>query len=462
MDAYVVVFSALVLGAMAVSVLLGLRDEVGASCGTAACHQARGLLPWLGGLATVTAVLAIARVIGPVFSTPAEVRWMLVTPIDRLSMLRPRLVRVAAIALGVALVLGFGLAALGGFGVGGGAVFMAICAFGAALLALLAAIAQGRHPVWVRGLTWVLTGLVWVGLLLVALDRVPRLAAPTTAWPWWLALAVLVVVTAWAWVRAASAVRRTTRRSLEAGGRMVPGMSGAMATLDFALLYDVLIARRWRDVEGVRPHRARTRGWWVLVERELLRLARAPQTVVLVLATIVVPYAAVEAGMGAPVVLPTALVAFVASLAGMSSLRVFTRSASLSRTLPFTDQAQRAATLIIPGLLLVVMGLASAPAFARAANLPALTAVEVGVAVGLSALASATRWVTGRPPDYSRPLVTSPAGAVPTNLYGSALRGFDILILTLLPLLFRVQPLTAGISMAISLVVLTVLCSRRA
>ena len=44
--------------------------------------------------------------------------------------------------------------------------------------------------------------------------------------------------------------------------------------------------------------------------------------------------------------------------------------------------------------------------------------------------------MTGRPPDYAKPLVSTPAGAVPTNLYGSVLRGFDVLLVAVTPVLF--------------------------
>ena len=75
-------------------------------------------------------------------------------------------------------------------------------------------------------------------------------------------------------------------------------------------------------------------------------------------------------------------------------------------------------------------------------------------------MAAAVRWVTGRPPDYSRPLVSTPAGAVPTNLYGSALRGLDILVLTVAPLLAWHEQAGAEVSIGLSLLTLGVLIGR--
>jgi hypothetical protein len=89
-----------------------------------------------------------------------------------------------------------------------------------------------------------------------------------------------------------------------------------------------------------------------------------------------------------------------------------------------------------------------------------ISATPNPIPIAVGALAAAARWVTGRPPDYGRPLVSTPAGAVPANLYGSALRGFDVALLTGLPLLI---PNSNGpvISMAFSVVVLLVLVNRK-
>ena len=52
--------------------------------------------------------------------------------------------------------------------------------------------------------------------------------------------------------------------------------------------------------------------------------------------------------------------------------------------------------------------------------------------------------MTSHPPDYRLPLVTSPMGAVPTSLYFSVLRGFDVLLLGTVPLLISPTPTGAA------------------
>ncbi len=121
----------------------------------------------------------------------------------------------------------------------------------------------------------------------------------------------------------------------------------------------------------------------------------------------------------------------------------------------------RAASVVVPGACLLVFGLGCAPVVSAAIDATPAAAVLIGLAVGASSAASAVRWVTGRPPDYSRPLISTPAGGVPTNLYGSAVRGFDILVLTAAPLLlFGDHVVAAEVSLALSALVLAVLLGR--
>jgi hypothetical protein len=129
-------------------------------------------------------------------------------------------------------------------------------------------------------------------------------------------------------------------------------------------------------------------------------------------------------------------------------MRVLTRTPGLARMLPFPASQSRAAALVVPGSCLLVYGIL------------AVSATPNPIPIALGALAAGTRWVTGRPPDYGRPLVSTPAGAVPANLYGSALRGFDVALLTGLPLLI---PGSNGgaLSMGLSAVVLLVLINRK-
>jgi hypothetical protein len=116
--------------------------------------------------------------------------------------------------------------------------------------------------------------------------------------------------------------------------------------------------------------------------------------------------------------------------------------------------------LVVPGTALLLFGLATAPALHHAIGTTWPRSGELGLVVGVCGLAAAVRWVTGRPPDYARPLVSTPAGGVPTNLYGSILRGFDILLVTTAPVLFSPTGGGAVVSLALALGVLSYLVGR--
>jgi len=46
------------------------------------------------------------------------------------------------------------------------------------------------------------------------------------------------------------------------------------------------------------------------------------------------------------------------------------------------------------------------------------------------------RWITGKPPNYAAPMVSTPAGGAPTGVIFSVARGFDVWAITALPLMF--------------------------
>jgi hypothetical protein len=118
------------------------------------------------------------------------------------------------------------------------------------------------------------------------------------------------------------------------------------------------------------------------------------------------------------------------------------------------------AALVVPACVLLGNGLAVIPVL-HAAVVFWSDAVLVGPAVGTVALTSGVRWIAGRPPDYSRPLVSTPAGGVPTNLYGSVVRGFDVLLLTVSPMLISPTAVSAWVSILLSVVVVEVIVRRR-
>jgi hypothetical protein len=176
---------------------------------------------------------------------------------------------------------------------------------------------------------------------------------------------------------------------------------------------------------------------------------------------VVLPYAAEASGAGRLTVLVAALAGTVATLPMLGALRVVTRTPSILRMVPFRASSAARATVLVPGALAVLFGVASGAALDTPLRLSLPAGMACGVAVGLAALASGVRWVTGRPPDYSRPLVPSPMGAVPTNLYGSALRGFDVLLISCAPLLLLPSLTGAELTGVLSLGIVAYLTGRK-
>ncbi len=460
-DAYVVIFSALVVGAMATNVLLNLRVMSAEACTSGRCADARGALGWLLGLAGVTAVLGVGRLLGPVLVAPAVGSWLLSAPLDRAALLRGRLI----VTLAVAAVVGAGPAVvgalLGGFAPAAVAWAAALAALVCVLLLSVAARGQTGPGRGIRVVAHGLAATLWAGLVLVAAGRAPGdLGSPAV--PVLIAAAAAAAVAAAAYAASANrALARISRRRLTAGGALLPGISGALSSLDLTLLFDVLLARHWRSRSSVRVVRGRASGSAALVWREVVRLRRNGAVLVALAGALVLPYVAAALGIGHLMLLVVALTGFVAGVGLFTALRVLSRTTSLLRCFPQPAWLIRLACLGVPGLVLVLWGLATAPAVNAAVGGPWSDSLLVAGAAGLAIVAGAVRWTSSSPPDYRLPLVASPMGAVPTSLYGSVLRGFDVLALGTIPLLAAPTAVGAAWSAALSAAVLGYLVGRR-
>jgi hypothetical protein len=459
-DAYVAVFSAVVLGAMAVSVVVNLRIVTGGGCGSVSCLDARDALGWLFALAGATTVLAVSRLLGPMLAAPAVGTWLLTTPLDRTALLRPRLAGTSLVGALVGAVLAATGAALSGYPVAVVGWLTALAAVLCVALVAGATVAQARGALPVRVLAWLLGAVLWVGLVLVARDTVPvGLRVPGAA-SLRVALMVALLTAAALLVAAYRSLRQIRRERLVAGGSLLPGLSGALAGLDLTLLHDILVARHWRARSTVRVVRGRGTGATALVWREVVRLRRTPHVLLGLAAAVVLPYLAAALGLGHVLVVVVTLTGFVGGVGLFTSLRVLSRTASLLRCFPLPAPAVRGACLGVPALVLVGWALAAAPAVHEAVGGAWGRSVVVALACGVTVAAAAVRFMTSRPPDYRLPLITSPMGAVPTSLYGSALRGFDVLLLGTVPLLISPTAIGAAWSVALSSVVLSFLVTR--
>ncbi|KQX76012.1 DUF6297 family protein [Aeromicrobium sp. Root472D3] len=462
-EAYVWVFTIVLGGAMAISAMVQTRVSIASACTTSTCDDARTSLVWATVAGMVATTLAAAQAIGPVMVTPATGAWLLTTPVDRGPLLRRRLVAAAAAAAvacaAVVAVTGL-LAGLGYIEIG---VLSAGTALVGAGVTACAAIWQARdgRPTRIAALLLATATAVW--MLLVALDVEP---STTTGWlgrpAGWVAAGVAGAAAVALIVRAAARVPRLLRAQLVPGGSLLASLSGALAGLDLSLAYDVLVARRWRDRATVRPSRGGPEGLWALVWRDVVRLRRAPGALAALVAALLVPYVVLRLDLDDTTVLASALAAFLCGLWSFSALRTTGRNPGLVRCFPMSLAEVRSATLVVPGGLLLVWSLAAAPAIGRSLDDPTVAdTLFVSVATGATALAAIARWMLAPPPDYSMPLIASPTGAIPTGLIGSALRGFDIVFLGVVPMLVAPNSTGALVSLALTGSVVSYLVARR-
>lgn len=460
-DAYIALLAVVMLGSMAVNVVINVADLTDAACRSSRCTSDRVLLAWVATGGMLAGCWAVARALGPVHVSPGAASWLLAAPVDRGQLLRTRLWGLLAITALVVLPVSAAAATLAGFGatavlglcLGAGAA----CALGTGALAHRQVV--GRHPASLLVPATLLA--VWCGLVLVALGWTPGLATPHAPGPAaWAVVAALVAGVCVVVCLASPLTRRMRRTDVAPGGALVPSLGGALAGLDLALMYDVLVAHGSRSRQVRRPVRGGPTGLGALAWRDVVRLRRRPGTLLLVAGSVALPYAVDALGGGRVLVVVVVLTGFLVGLPTLVGLRVLGRSAGMQRMFPTSVTATRATAMLVPGTLLVLHGLACAWALRDVA--PSWgDAVVVSIACGLGGLAAGVRWVCGRPPDYGRPLVSSPAGAVPTNLYGSMLRGFDIALLVAAPMLVSPGEKGAVVSLAISLVTLGHLASRR-
>jgi len=456
-ELYIGLFATVMLGAILINVLLGLGDLGDVGCTSGGCLGARAVGPAVVALGAIALVVGLGRLLGPIFVSPAIGSWLVTTPVDRGALLRPRALVGGAAAAVLATLIAAAGATMAGWSLHAGSVLLT----GTALLTvgLLGATvrAQGADRVAVpMALALRTPGLVaWLLLVAVATGVVAGLgpAEPTTGWYAAAAGSAVLGVVGVVWT--VRTVPHLHRRVVVRGSALVPAVSGALATLDLSLAWDVVSDHRWRGRPAVRSRRGRWSGTGALVWTDLARLRRSPGRLVRLAAAGVLPFAAEAAGAGRVTILVVALSGFLAGLPLLSGLRVLERSRGLVRLLPFSTRNIRIAAMAVPLACFTVFGLAMTTSLPPGEAQPL-----IGLAAGVGAAAAAVRWMTGRPPDYSRPLVSTPAGGVPTNLYGSIVRGFDVLLLSVAPMLLSPTPTGAAWSLGISAVVLSYLLGR--
>lgn len=460
-DAYVMLFAIVMIGAMLLNVLVRAQQTAG-ECGTAACTSARGLLPWAALFGVLGGALALCRMFGPVLASAAEGFWLMDAPIERARLLRGRLALALVLAVAAGGVLGGLVAALTGSPGVDVLAWVLATALGTAGVVAFAAAEQGAERGW---LVRILQGLAWLAAVVTMLAvvatatgrRVLHLSGTLT-----LELAGLVallgaVLLVLGFVLARTRLNRIRRARLLSGGSLAAGMQGAMFALDFGLMRDILVEREAMARGSVRPTRGRGQGTSALVWRDAQRLVRFPRPLLLLLASVLVPYSVQALGLGALNVAISALVLLAALIPLFGSLRVLSRTKGLARCLPMSTAEVRTAVTIVPSVLALLWCVAVTPAF-MGVGTPVRRGLAEGAMIALvctaAGLVGAVRWVSAKPADYSAPMVSTSAGALPPGLAANLIRGFDMVALITLPVIFSLSPWISLVLAAIAFSIL--------
>lgn len=442
-DGYVMVFSIVLIGAMIISSIVRAQQVV-AVCDTDGCIAARGLLPWAAVAAVLAATLIVSRMFGPVVASAAEGFWLMDGPTDRRKLLGGRLVAAISLALVAGALLGALIAALTGSPLVAVGIWALAGGFGSAGLVAFAAAEQGLDRTWIVTAVQWLIGAVAIGTLVLlvggaagwfALGGLATLSVELAFIVAGVGLLLIVVAGFIAWRR----LRGVRRQRLISGGSLLSGLQGAAFALEFALIRDILVEAKSKQRGHVNPTRGVGFGTKALIMRDVQRVWRQPLPLVTLTATVVVPYAIQALGLASLNPPISALVLMAALIPFMNSLRVLTRTKGLQRCFPFDPAQIKTAAMVVPAVLALLWAIAAFPAFlglAGGVTADPLTAAASALVTGIAGFLAAVRWISAKPADYSGPIVATGVGAMPPGLIFSLLRGFDMVALVTLPIVF--------------------------
>jgi hypothetical protein len=457
-NVYLVLFTIAMVGATGGNVVRHLNSNA-AGCTSSTCGRLTDWMPWIAVPLLLATTLRVLLAIGPVSASRATGFWLLATPVNRASLLRPayRLVMAAVAVIG--LVIGAVVWALLGAPLSD--VLLAAVLISAALVcaAVTTVWAQQttRRARWTLRVADLLLVAAVVPAVLLALkpgeDRFTNVVIPAGdnrlvqeggrltfgpvqgagAGPTFVLLAAAaVVVCAVLAFLASRTLDRLGRISVIAGGELLAGLAGAASSLDISMLGDVIAGRHWRLKGRVRSRRGRGAQGSAIVHREFLRILRWPRRLAVAFALLVVPYAIHGAGFHVLVPVGAAIAGFIAVRPMLDGLRTACRSTGLVRALGWDLRELRIVMAVVPGLFTIVWA---------ACAYPAIGSASASFAVAAGIISGTVRQASARPPSYAGPLVTSPMGAIPPGLFSQPARGFDLLILCLAPVLLNLSTL---------------------
>lgn len=448
-DGYVWLFSVTIIVAMVVSGLLQAQRS-SAGCTAVGCVTARDLTPWLMVAGSLLVTLTLSRMFGPVVASSAEGFWMMDAPLRRSRLLQGRLWGIVLGTGALGALLGALVSMVTGSNLREIALWAAATGLCTAAMTALAAAEQGLGRVGVIDAlrtffgvvtVVVLLGVIGTGLGWFTLPVFTLMSAGLSQ----LVMAVAAVVLLVSAVVARRHLDGIARARLVSGGSLLGSMQGAAFALDFALMRDILLDRRWYEVGHVKVARGGEAGLGALRWRELQRLRRNPRPLAMLVVALVVPYALQTLGMGRLVSTLSALVLLFVLIPFFDSLRILTRDKGLARCFPFSTSELRDAVTALPLLMAIVWGVLSAPAFLLGSDdmlnpIGILNALLFGVMTGVAGGLGAMRWVSASSPDYNLPMVATGAGALPPGLLVNLTRGLDIVAIVTLPLLVGWSP----------------------
>ena len=412
-------------------------------CNSNVCTVGRTLLPWVAMSAAFCLTAMASRIFGPVVASAAEGFWLMDAPIRRGRLLWRRLIGVVVVVGLIAALLGGLLAALTGYGVGDIWRWVIAMGVGAAGLTGLAAAEQTWGRTWLILLVQWLFGLAAVMVLLliisVAADwfGIAMPTMPDTGSVVWVSLAGAVVLI----IGIVIALKRLSmihRARLVSGGTLVAGMQGAAFAMDFGLMRDILVERDSMRRGQVRPWQGRGSGASALVWRELQRLWRYPKRILLVVISVVVPYAVTALGFHTFSPFISSLVLLIGFVPMLGSMRIMTRTKGLARTLPLSNPQIRQAMATVPALFAVLWTIATTAAFWGIEGEHYTSFFHAFITAALTAVAgllAAIRWVSAKSANYSMPMMQTGFGALPPGLMFNLFRGLDVVAVITGPLL---------------------------
>lgn len=456
-DVYTYLFSAVVAVVLAYQSarLLG-AELVGAGEPGEPALDPAWLVPILAiGLAGPAFALVIR--LGPIGVSAPGALWWLPTPADRSGLLRPTATAWLGGSVAAGLVAGVLIAALGGIGL----VWAGLGGAGlAVLLVSVAVVRQGRARVVGAGRNprdRILAACADAAILLAACGWLVLgfLAPPPPAVPGPAIAAVIVAAAVPVCFLAARSVGRIPGSALRARGARLGDLAFAARALDLRGVGRVL-ADAGPDYRGRSSELAWVRGRLAAVTAaDLLALRRSPWQLTALLAGVGIPLALAASGANTALVMVGLVLGalLAANVSGLGA-RAGQFAPALDRALGFSAGMARLARLPLATLVTgvwaaVVLGLL--PAVQGRGFDPVWWLLAAVLAPGIAAAGSITAY--RKEPDWSRPLIITPQGAYPPDMFSAVALGPFLCLIATLP---TILALLVGASTTVPAVVLAV------